>query len=70
MSDEPPIDWQAKAKRNYALFQHAVRDHVEDIRDMEAVLAREGIPEDDGYGCYPLITRVEMLIAKLKGVPS
>ena len=55
-----------KAYHNRQLFEFACRDHVHDVREVELELDRAGIPEDDGYGCYPLAERVRMLAKKVK----
>jgi hypothetical protein len=54
-----------KAYHNRQLFETACRDHVDDFRSVELELKRAGIPEDDGYGCYPIAERVRMLVKKV-----
>ena len=58
-------DLTNKAYHNRQLFEFACKDHVDDFRSVELELARAGIPEDDGYGCYPIAERVKMLAAKV-----
>lgn len=53
------------AYHNRQLFEFACKDHVEDFREVELELTRAGIPEDDGYGCYPIVERVRMLAKKV-----
>lgn len=54
-----------KAYQNRQLFEFACKDHVDDFRSVELELTRAGIPEDDGYGCYPIAERVRMLVKKV-----
>jgi len=53
------------AYHNRQLFEFACKDHCDDFRSVELELTRAGIPEDDGYGCYPIAERVRMLAAKV-----
>lgn len=53
------------AYHNRQLFEYACKDHVSDFREVELELTRAGIPEDDGYGCYPIAERVRMLVKKV-----
>ena len=54
-----------KAYHNRQLFEFACKDHCDDFREVELELTRAGIPEDDGYGCYPIAERVRMLAKKV-----
>lgn len=58
-------DSNDKAYHNRQLFEFACKDHVDDFRSVELELDRAGIPEDDGYGCYPIAERVRMLVKKV-----
>ena len=58
---------ETKAYHNRQLFEFSCKDHVDDFRSVELELNRAGIPEDDGYGCYPIAERVRMLAQKVKG---
>ena len=60
-------DLTNKVFHNRQLFEFACKDHVQDFVDVEAELLKAGIPEDDGYGCYPVAKRVHMLVEKVKG---
>ncbi len=55
-----------KAYHNRQLFEFSCKDHVDDFRSVELELTRAGIPEDDGYGCYPIAERVRMLVNKVE----
>lgn len=58
-------DLTNKAYHNRQLFEFACKDHVGDFLEVEVELAKAGIPEDDGYGCYPIVERVRMLAKKV-----
>ena len=53
------------AYHNRQLFEFACKDHCHEFREVELELTRAGIPEDDGYGCYPIAERVRMLAMKV-----
>jgi hypothetical protein len=55
-----------KAYHNRQLFEFACKDHCDDFLAVELELARAGIPEDDGYGCYAIAERVKMLASKIE----
>jgi hypothetical protein len=59
-------DLTNKAYHNRQLFEFACKDHCDDFRSVELELTRAGIPEDDGYGCYPIAERVRMLAKKVE----